>query len=350
MRIPTLSAPLWAGINITDKCNLKCRHCIYEAGEAIKNPKELKTEEIKNLIDQLSEMNVVTVEFLGGEPFCQDDLQELIDYARSKHLQVVINTNATLITREWLERNKDKIFLFKVSLDGHNHEVHDNFRGVLGSFEKTTTTIKNMVDLGLEVCLISTIHKKNYKNIKKIIELAKDLKVNTYTFTIFTPVGRGEKEKQLTLSVDEIKQCINDVILMRLDYEKSGIKLNIKEEIPQVITLKGNLMEKKLNMKTRVCTGGFTQMGISSSGYVYPCTSIPNLESDDNDSRKKSLKEIWINSDLFSKWRDRSNLTGKCSDCDYMQFCGGGCRYISYVLNGSINASDPYCWYESKVD
>ncbi len=349
MKIRTISAPLWTGINITDKCNLKCMHCIYEAGENKVNPKELTTDEIKGIIDQLAEMNVITVEFLGGEPFCCNDLQELVEYAYDKGLKIVINTNATLITKEWLKKNQEKIFLFKVSLDGYNSESHDNFRGIKGAFDKTVGTVKNMVELGFDVCLITTIHKENYKYIDKIVDLAKELKVNTYTFTIFTPVGKGAAEKQLILTTDEIRECFEKVTSIREQYEKNGLKLNIKEEIPQIITLKKKLRENKEKIQNRVCTGGFTQMGISTSGYVYPCTSIPGLESEDNDCRKKTLKEIWLHSNLFTSWRDRSKLSGKCSKCDYLQFCGGGCRYISYVLNKDINSSDPYCWYEPKM-
>ena len=56
--------------------------------------------------------------------------------------------------------------------------------------------------------------------------------------------------------------------------------------------------------------------------------------------------EIYKNAEIFKKVRDITKIKGKCSKCDYLQFCGGGCRFIAYILSGGdIFAEDPMCWY-----
>ena len=54
---------------LTYKCSEKCKHC-YVVDE---NKKELTTEEVKRVLDQLKEEGVFFITFTGGDPFCRKD-------------------------------------------------------------------------------------------------------------------------------------------------------------------------------------------------------------------------------------------------------------------------------------
>ncbi|GAH15601.1 unnamed protein product, partial [marine sediment metagenome] len=61
-----LSAPLTILWDITYACNLRCKHCLVTADERLQD--ELTLKEVKDIIDQLVNMKVFNICFLGGEP------------------------------------------------------------------------------------------------------------------------------------------------------------------------------------------------------------------------------------------------------------------------------------------
>jgi uncharacterized radical SAM superfamily Fe-S cluster-containing enzyme len=79
-----LSAPLFVIWEITGACNLRCKHCLSDAGK--KAPDELNTQEVKDLIDVLEKMKVFYVNFSGGEPLVRPDIFEILEYASQKNV------------------------------------------------------------------------------------------------------------------------------------------------------------------------------------------------------------------------------------------------------------------------
>ena len=339
---PVLSAPLWVGIAITNKCNLKCVHCIYSAGNVSNN--ELTTSEVKNLIKQCKDMGVYTIEFLGGEPFCREDLNELIDEAYTAGLGVVLNTNATLITPEWIDNYYKKIMLFKIGFDGSTEE-YNSFRKGENVYQTVVSSIKQIQKKGVEVCLITTLHKGNVNKLEDIVKKSKELLTKgVFTITILTPRGRAKDISDLVLSKEDVKKAMLTLHNLKKKYQTKDGSFLIKEELPESITLNENLCD--LSNGVRVCTAAVTQMGISSDGWAYPCTTMIGVREDDHNVRKHDLKDIWKNSRLFVSVRDREDIVGKCKTCEFLYKCGGGCRYAAWALTGTYQNPDPFCWYE----
>jgi len=129
-------------LDITSRCNLKCLHC-YQEPYLTKKILEMTTEEIKNLIFQLAEMNISKIVISGGEPFLRNDLIQIIDYAFSKDIIVpTIFTNAT-ISNGTLESLCDygKPFTLAISLEGDSKKTNDYIRGC-SSFNKIIKSLK----------------------------------------------------------------------------------------------------------------------------------------------------------------------------------------------------------------
>jgi len=144
------SQPLMLVWNITGKCDLRCKHCYQDAGVLSKGlPEELTREEKIKVMEEIIKSNIPTFAFAGGEPLIDSTFWELAEIGKKGGLYMSINTNGTLITEEVAEKLKDIGFAYYgVSLDGSSAEVHDNFRGVKGCFEKTLKGIKNLIKVG----------------------------------------------------------------------------------------------------------------------------------------------------------------------------------------------------------
>ena len=86
---------------LTYTCNERCQHCYIDWTD---NRKQLSLLEVKNVIDQLDEMNVASIAFSGGEIFTRSDSVEIIEYASKKNLLVTIFSNGTLLSDDDLLR------------------------------------------------------------------------------------------------------------------------------------------------------------------------------------------------------------------------------------------------------
>lgn len=118
--------------------------------------------------------------------------------------------------------------------------------------------------------------------------------------------------------------------------EKKKIRLSIAE-CPYL-----NAVENKtLNNMLGGCSGGLTSCFIKGNGDVIPCIYLPQVVV--GNVQAKRLVEIWKNSHLFLKLRDRLNIMGKCKECQYLMSCGG-CRAESYFKYNNLFYEDSNCW------
>jgi len=82
-------SPFLAIWEITQSCDLACKHC-RAAAQPIPHPDELTHEEGKALIDQIAAMHIPIFVFTGGDPLKRKDLFALIRYAASKDVHVAV--------------------------------------------------------------------------------------------------------------------------------------------------------------------------------------------------------------------------------------------------------------------
>src|SRR5262249_46771329 len=95
-----LAAPAIAFVEVTNRCNLRCKHCYVSSGVA--RPNEMPTEMILRTLDELGEMGALQVFLTGGELFSHRDAVTIINHARTKPFITQIVTNGTLLTEEKL--------------------------------------------------------------------------------------------------------------------------------------------------------------------------------------------------------------------------------------------------------
>ena len=210
-----LISPMHVTIEVTDKCNLKCKHCYLEASP--EKFEMLRLEDFKKILSKLEKNMVVNVEFTGGELFVNPDAYEILKLAYPKFTIVGILTNGTILREDVLNlliQNKEKTVV-NVSLDSVNSEIHDRFRGIPGAFEKTCTNIRRMTEKGISVRIASSIFKENMWEIDQLAQLALDLDAKMFTFNFVEEFGRGNniyKEAYQDLKVKEYFEYLNNVI------------------------------------------------------------------------------------------------------------------------------------------
>jgi radical SAM protein with 4Fe4S-binding SPASM domain len=356
MKPQVCAAPFLVVWGITKQCNLRCKHC-YENSKATPDSDELTTEEAKAFIDQLEEMGVVAIAFSGGEPLMREDFFEVAEYAVKRGFYTSVASNGTRITPEVAKKLKDIGMAYvEVSLDGFEKE-HDAFRCVPGAWKGACSGIKNCVKTGLDTCVATTATRHNFRIMSDLMDFVeKDLNAKKMIVFNYIPARRGkgiadqdlspqEREKLMKMFYGKHtdKSCPMSVFstapqYARISHETSGAS------IPTHFTNKeaGKILQgKTANLSEFIggCGAGRLYCGIEPNGDVQPCVFIPKKIGN---IRKKSLKDIWKESDVLKKMRNRERFKGHCGKCEHKYMCGG-CRARAYRYFGDVAGPDPGC-------
>src|SRR3990172_9126543 len=185
--------PLVMSWNVTRECNMKCGHCYINATEK-KLSNELSTQEGKNLIDQICQVSKPLLILSGGEPLLRSDIYELIQYGASKGLKMGLGSNGSLIDDAVASKLKAAgIATVSISLDSHIPAQHDEFRGVVGSWEKAVNACKALRKNNVLVQVNTTLTHDNYNQIDDIMSLSEGIGVENFHLFFLVPTGRGAK-------------------------------------------------------------------------------------------------------------------------------------------------------------
>jgi radical SAM protein with 4Fe4S-binding SPASM domain len=298
--------------------------------------------------------------FSGGEPLTRKDFFEVARYASDRGLYVSLASNGTLLTKENVKKLKEaQVNYIDISIDGATAKTHDDFRGVPGAFDKAIAGLKNCVEADICACIATTVGKNNMSELPGIIDLAEKFEVERFTYFNFIPAGRGKEHVDQDLSPQEREE----VMRYLLNRMSAGCKTTILATAPQLarvaaqcqgpsgtgeVTMALAHMQTVKVTKKAVplgefiggCGAGRLYCAISPQGDIRPCVFLPKNVGN---LKTRTFKDIWLNAPLFNAFRNRANLKGSCSVCDYKYICGG-CRARSAAYHdGDTLNGDPGC-------
>jgi MoaA/NifB/PqqE/SkfB family radical SAM enzyme len=270
----------------------------------------LRTEELKDIFEQLSNTTIRNVNFGGGELMLRQDISELVEYASKLGFNVTIVTNGLLINQE---NARDLVCKgvrgVYVSLDGPE-PVHDKVRGVKGAYQRTLIGLTAFADLkqktgNLKVNIAATIMKPTLPTLLHVVKLAEKLDISvSFNLVDSKPYFfNGIELKNLWIEeTQKLDDTVNTLIAIKrqqpslisnsiqsLEYAKQYFRDPLRKDVP--------------------CLLGFIELFFGSRGDVYPCWATKAVGS----TRERKLKNI-LSSDLY-----RSNLNDmwakKCPGC-----------------------------------
>ena len=344
---PELRLVFW---ELTARCNLRCRHCRAEAGEAAAG--ELTTEEILAAARAIrAEANPLLI-LTGGEPLAREDFFTIAETCTALFTRVALATNGTLIDDAIARRIQTTgIQRVSISLDGATAGTHDAFRGVVGSFDAALRGLLALQRAGLSAQINVTATRHNEHEIAQLLDYALELGVDAFHLFLLVPVGCGvaidEEERLSPLAGEEMLRQL--ARKSRAYAERIQIKATCAPQYFRVMREMTHdegvplpKMGHGMSAVTRGCLAGSSVCFLSRSGDVQPCGYLPLAAGN---IRTQSLGTIWRDSELFAVLRDPQRLIGKCGGCDYRAVCGG-CRARAYAVCGDAFAEEPDCAYQ----
>lgn len=194
-------------LHLTNRCNMRCRHCLYSAGE--RKIKEMNFQGIKKLIKEFADINDKqgVLNMFGGEIFLRKDIFDIIDYAILLGLAIGITTNANLSKETIKKIIRREISRLSIDINGANSNSHDWLRNKRGHFRQSLEVIKAFVKSGKFTASNIILHRNNIQEIEEILALCQQVGINSISCYFFTPLGRGKNIKDLVPEPIEWKEA-----------------------------------------------------------------------------------------------------------------------------------------------
>jgi len=300
INLPFEATNFYAVLEVTSKCNLRCKHCyFYEDRNKLEEP---ETEELIERVRKLKKWGVCYVEVTGGEPTLREDLPSILSEVVRNDMFFYLPTNGVNITNipTNLLRKAD---LITISIDG-DEEFHDRFRGVRGSYKRAVNALKFLQDHGIKPTISVTITDDNLEYMEHLIKLG-----NKYNSDVmFSRVIRTGGA------------LLNNLLFSREDkVEKDGVKtLGTIRVIQKMLKI-----SKRMPMPAYLygCDYGRKTFGISPDGRMLYCIYNRNLDVGHFDDYNHPTDFLNTVHDLI---QEKKKKIKQCKECE-IDSCGGLC-------------------------
>lgn len=341
-------APLRVYWELTRACDLSCTHCRANAIPS-RHPDELTTSEVFRVLDDLAAGSSPHVILTGGDPLKRPDFFSIVKHTVDLGLTCLVAPSATpLLTRDTIAAlMKSGVKAMSLSLDGSTPERHDGLRGVDGTFVRTLTTAKQIVDSGISLQINTLVTDKTRTDLPAIHRIVQDLGADRWSLFFLVTMGRGITLGQITPAESE------EVLNWALDHAGDRRPIVTTTEAPHY---------RRIGMMRQAAAGsdapnarliprgmgirdGNGVMFISHTGEVQPSGFLPLTAGN---ARSENPLQIYRDSPVFRNIRRTDLFEGRCGSCEFREVCGGS-RARAYAATGNPLGADPLCPYEPRV-
>lgn len=343
--------------NMTNRCNLKCRHCYINA-EDRKYQDELSTAEAEVFIRDLADMKVPVLLFSGGEPLLRKDIFHLGSMAAELGLRPVISSNGTLIDDQVAEKIKAAGFQYVgISIDG-GPETHDHFRNHAGAFDMALRGIRTCLEKGIKTGIRFTVNKYNQEDLPVIFDMVEKEGIPRFCMYHLVYAGRGAEMANMDTSSAEKISILDYVSQKTLELAAKGVETEIltTDNHADGIYLLNQIQARDPKRAAEViqllemhggCSAGTKFANVDPRGNVHPCQFWQDYTV--GNVREQPFSAIWTSDDaLMVQLRQKHlHVAGKCGECRHKQLCGG-CRIRARAVYGDLWAEDPACYLTAE--
>ncbi|HRZ85765.1 MAG TPA: radical SAM protein [Candidatus Paceibacterota bacterium] len=319
---PKASLPFKLKMECSSICNLKCIMCPLHVG--LKRKQGFLTfDNFKNVFDQIKPayLNLTGI----GEPFLNKELFKIVEYAKKEGTMVKLDTNATLLTQENIEKIlKTGIDYISISIDGVDKKSYEKIR-IGSNFELVKDNVKNLtkerdrLKSKTHVHMFFVLQEDNILYLPEFIKLAEELGVNYVAGSFVVTLGGNNNAKnKISLYREELQKVIEET-------KELIKKAKVEVSVQPLLDFLEEKEEKREYNKNKPCLMPWYSTFITWDGWVNPCDFSCDNEEVFGNAFEEPFKNIWNN----KKYKDfRLNLLKNRESINLCRGCGVDESYI----------------------
>jgi len=319
---------------ILERCNLFCDFCVRSAHHKLTGTLSVRqfSDRVARLKEDFPELKHIAL--TGGEPFIHKSIVEMARIARLAASSVSITTNGTILNKDLMkEFFRLNGVHFIISIDAAKPEIHDEIRGMDGTFDRLTEFAQYCRSNNQTFLVNMTVSEKNVGEIYDTVRYAKKLGAGDISVALVKPEGRGYRiaDEQRVLVQAGIQ-----VAAAKKQFESNSFRVRFTEPL-------AHIFDVRLAETGRIggCGAAANSLHIQCDGTILICTSCKETLGNVEDY-SFSLKDR-VNEDArLEAIKVRDKLGGACGSCEFKLNCGG-CRCRAVCSDDGFLGPDVLC-------
>lgn len=294
---------------LLSRCNHNCIHCYIPGHDS----SGLSSNKIKQCIDEAYSLGALNVTFTGGEILLREDLLDLINYARQKHMRVFLMSNGYALDEQYIMKlAKLYIAEFSTTIYSMEPSIHDAITRVPGSLNKTLKNVELLQNHNISVTIKTPLMEKNKFSYREVEKYAHFNGFNFRTSPSIFSKTDGESTPHNYEIQTDLRTIVCETDTINARYRGELISQN-NGDIP--------------------CIAGHSNICVNYDGKVWPCNTLPLCVGD---IHKNSLGEIWHHSEVLKEWRQKcKQMPRACQSCNLHKNCVR-CPGLAYMEDGDL--------------
>jgi Fe-coproporphyrin III synthase len=161
---------------LTERCNSRCVSCDYWRHGRV----DMNLASVQRLLPSLKRLKTQVALLSGGEPLLNPGWPSMAAALRGAGLKVWLLTSGLALAKH-ARRAAELFDAITVSMDGVDRETYQAIRG-LDAFDKVCAGIRAAAELGVAPSLRVTVQRANYRQLPRLVSLAKGLGARQVSF------------------------------------------------------------------------------------------------------------------------------------------------------------------------
>ena len=303
----------WLFFEITNQCNLFCRHC---GSNCISKGQSLTVKDVERTLRSIHfERPMICL--TGGEPLLHPDFYEIAECIQTMGFHWGMTTNATLIDDTTARKLKRLgMSTVSVSLDGMEHS-HDLLRRQSGAWRRAVFGLKSLQNTGFKPQVTSVFHRGNIDELEAMYAFLCDLRIESWRPINVEPIGRACESHDLLLSPDQFAYLLSFIREKRYD---PNCSMEVTFGCSHYLGVEN---ERMVRDHYFICGAGILVASVRSNGDICACLDIENRKDlVQGNIWSDNFMEVWENRFHVFR-RDRTVDCIKCLNCSERFRCGG---------------------------
>lgn len=296
--------PVTLQLELTSKCNLHCKHCYNRSG--YKKESDLVTPEkwVSFCRSLVSKGGILQATISGGEPLLLGNhLWEIMDILHDDGTVFNLISNGYLMDKNIIYKLlKYRFYWVQISIDSYCASLHDEFRGVEGSWEKAAKAAYLIALSGIPLRIASTITPRDLDHLEDFVKMAINLGAAYFIIGEVMPSGRAFDNVEIFLTKENrnffyqemeklTKKYKNDISILTSNSTKTQL------EYASTTTIDGAIIRPDGNIRLD-CTAPFV---------------IGNILTDDIEAVWKEKSGCWQHPEVKKYIESCSSIDGNSS-------------------------------------